>query len=652
MKNYIRAIRQSFRNRLALVFGCFSCALMVGVLWGGNIAAVVYPIMAICLKKDSTFTTWVVEKIEHNTQKIEESKQKIQLLQAAQPANSSQIIMEERALYLYQLRGKWYQRLVPYIEKYTPDQPFQTVVFLMVVVLIVTVIRVFFLVTHSIMAAMIARGTVMEIRNLFYQKALDYEANFYSKEGIAHMMSRCTSDMTVLSHGILAIYGKIIREPLKLVVCLSIAAYISWQLLLVTVLLVPPAAWAIRWLARSIRRVVRKNLEQTANLYARLAETFQSFRVVKAFTQEMYERDKFQKVNYACCQRALKIAKYDAFVNPMIEFFGILMICFAIIVGAYLAMGERTDIFGIPMLNEPMDMEWLVVFFAMLVGASDPARRLSDIYTQFQSATAAADRIYSMIDRVVPIQDPENPSPMAKHQESIRFENVSFEYEAGHPVLKDVSLDIQFGECIAILGASGCGKSTLLSLLPRFADATGGLVLIDGLPTTSIRLQDLRQQIGMVSQEPILFNMTVLENIRYGRADATREEIIAAAKQAFAHEFIEKELPEGYETIVGPVGGNLSGGQRQRIALARAILRNPPIFLLDEATGQIDVPSERMIHEALSSFKKGRTTIMVTHRLSAVELADRVVMMDDGKIIAVGTHAELLKVSPEYKVLY
>jgi len=662
MKNYFRAIRQSFYNRLGLTIGCVSCALMIGVLWGGNIAVAVYPLMEVCLK-DINFSIWIDTKIEENAQKIEEAKEKIQSLQSAESSQndkkhrtflqrlgiaSTRIEKAQQMLSLYQYRGEWYQWSKPYVEQYTPKNSFQTVVFLMVIVFVGTIVKICFLIAHSILAAAIAQGTAKEIREEFYRKALDYEANYFSKEGITNVMSRFTTDMTVLTTGIGVIYGKIIREPAKLIVCVAIAAYISWQLLLLTVIFVPPAAWAIRWLARSIKRVVRLSLEQIANLYARLQETFQSVRIVKAFTREPYEHTKFHEVNKACYQRAMKIAKYEALANPMVEVIGIFMICVAIIVGAYLVMGERTDIWGIPMLDEPMDMGWLILFFAVLVGASDPARRLADIFAQFQSAAAAADRIYTMIDRTLPIRDPENPVPMPKHHESIRFEHVSFAYEPERPVLRDVSLDIKFGECITILGASGCGKSTLISLIPRFADAHAGQVLIDGLPTTTVRLRDLRQQIGLVTQEPVLFNETVLENIRYGRAEASREEVIAAAKQAFAHDFIEKELSEGYETVIGPAGGKLSGGQRQRIALARAILRDPPIFLLDEATSQIDIQSERMIHEALTAFKKGRTTIMITHRLSSITLADRIVLMDEGKILAVGTHEELCQTSPEY----
>ncbi|MDR0328434.1 MAG: ABC transporter ATP-binding protein/permease [Planctomycetaceae bacterium] len=652
MHNYFRAVRQSFHHRLGLVISSVFCALMIGVLWGGNIAVVVYPITEICLKKDSTFRTWIVETIAENERKIKEAEETLQQLKSTQPEKSSQITSSEYSLYWLQWRGAWYRWSQPYIERYTPDRPFQTIVFLMVIVLIGTVIKAVFLVVQSIMAAAIANRTAKEIREEFYRKSLDYEANYFSKEGITNVMSRFTTDMRELTGGIGVIYGKIVREPIKLVVCVAGAAYISWQLLLITVLFVPLAAWAIRWLARSIKRVVRRSLEEIANLYARLAETFQSIRIVKAFTQESYEYSKFRTVNDMCYRRAMKIAKYDAFAHPMIEIIGILMICIAVIIGAYLVLGSRTEIWGIPMLREPMDLSWLLLFFAMLVGASDPARRLADVFAQFQGAAAAADRIYTMIDRTALIQDTENPVPMEKHHESIRFDNVSFEYDAHRPVLKSVSLDVQFGECIAILGVSGCGKSTLLSLIPRFADANVGQVLIDGVPTTAVLLRDLRQQIGLVTQDPILFNETVLENIRYGRAEATREEIITAAKQAFAHDFIEKELSDGYDTVVGPSGGKLSGGQRQRIALARAMLRNPPILLLDEATSQIDVQSERMIHAALSVFKKGRTTLMVTHRLSAVELADRIVLMDEGKILAVGTHKELLHHSPEYARLH
>lgn len=649
MANYYRAIQRTFKFKLQIIFALI-CALFVSILWGGNISAVVYPLTEICLQK-STFKDWIDKQITENQEKIDSLEQEIQSLKQSQPEKSKQINILDNQLSLRKKNGAFWQYLRPYLIKYTPNDPFQTVLFLMVIILVGTVLKIIFIIFHGILSAWIAQHAAMEIREELFQKVLRYEVAYFNRTGVADTMSRFTNDMTALTEGIKVVYGKIVREPLKMFVCILGAAYISWQLLLVTLLFVPLAGYCIRWLAKSIKRVVRRSMEEIAILYGRLEETFRSIRVVKAFTREGFERSKFRRTNRAYCNKAVKIAKYESLSNPMTELFGILMICVAITVGAYLAMGEHTTLFGIPMLSTPIDAGSLVLFFAFLAGAADPARKLSDIFTQFQGAAAAADRIYALIDREPEIRESEHPTPLPLHHQSIRFENIAFEYEPGRPILKNVSLDIAFGECVAIVGATGCGKSTMLNLIPRFYDPTGGRVLIDSLPIAEARIRDLRKQVGLVTQEPVLFNDTVLNNIRYGRATANREEVVEAAQKAYAHDFI-MEMSEGYETLVGPAGGQLSGGQRQRIALARAILRNPPIFLLDEATSQIDVASEKLIHEALQEFKKGRTTIMITHRLSALDLADRIVVMDAGQIEAVGTHEELLKSCPLYAKLY
>jgi ATP-binding cassette subfamily B protein/subfamily B ATP-binding cassette protein MsbA len=260
-----------------------------------------------------------------------------------------------------------------------------------------------------------------------------------------------------------------------------------------------------------------------------------------------------------------------------------------------------------------------------------------------QRAAAASERIYQLIDRPSEIKNPPRPKPLPRHHREIEFRAVNFHYKPGTPVLRDVNLRIPFGETIALVGANGCGKSTLVNLLPRFFDPIQGVVLLDGTDVRDVRLRDLRRQIGLVPQNTLLFDDTVFNNIRYGCPDATREQVIAAARQAHAHQFIEERLSDGYETIAGPQGNQLSGGQRQRIALARAILRDPGILILDEATSQIDVESEQLIHQVLEQFTLDRTAIIITHRLSTLALADRIVVMDAGRIVDLGQHEELLR---------
>jgi ATP-binding cassette subfamily B protein/subfamily B ATP-binding cassette protein MsbA len=309
--------------------------------------------------------------------------------------------------------------------------------------------------------------------------------------------------------------------------------------------------------------------------------------------------------------------------------------------GGYLVLGQHTHIFGIKISDIALDHGQMSVFFAMLAGLADPARRLSQEFNQLQQGVAAADRVYEIIDREPKISDPIHPRPLPKLERKLALEGVNFSYQPDKQVLHDVSLAIAAGETIAIVGPNGCGKSTLLQLLLRFYDPQGGHITFDGVDIRDVRLRELRGRFGIVTQETLLFNDTAANNIAYGRPDATRADVEASARQAHAHSFIMDKLAAGYDTIVGPAGSRLSGGQRQRISLARAILRNPEVLILDEATSQIDVESEQLIHNVLRDFSRDRTTLLVTHRASTISLADRVVVMDQGCILDVGTDAEL-----------
>jgi ATP-binding cassette subfamily B protein/subfamily B ATP-binding cassette protein MsbA len=396
--------------------------------------------------------------------------------------------------------------------------------------------------------------------------------------------------------------------------------------------LAPVVGFLMVWLNRQMRNISTGILSQSKGYHHVLLEALNNVLTVQAYTMEPFERQRFRDCTGDMLKMGMHYSFYRALANPITEVLGIGMVATSIAVGAWLVINQETKIFGITMTDQPMTVPGIMIFFGFLIGASDPVRKLSGVITGLNMGMVGAQGLYPLLDTESKLVEAAHPRPLPSPHREIRLENVSFSYDGIDTVLDGVNLTIPFGERVAIVGPNGGGKSTLINVICRFYDPTGGRVLMDGVPLTELALADLRRRIAMVTQQTELFNETILYNIRYGRWDATDEEIEAAARKAQAHDFIA-EFPEGYRTMVGPNGFRLSGGQRQRIALARAFLRNAEILVLDEATSQIDVESERLIHEALAHYVQNRTVLMITHRASTLALADAIVEVEHGKAV-------------------
>lgn len=657
MRNFGRVLRLALRYRWTFVFGSCS-AMIVAVLWGANIGTV-YPFVEVVFK-NASLQQWVRAEIAKSESAVEQSQAEIvrleRLLQSAEASERAHLIarieLARSRIAADRKAAERFRWVQPYIDRYLPDDPFQTVLLITGLLLAGTLLKAVFLVIHNVLVERLAQLSTLELRKLFYRRTLRMDLASFGDQGTADLMSRFTHDMENVANGLAVLFGKMVREPLKMLVCLIGAALISWRLLVLSLLIAPVAGYAVHWLAKMLKRANRKAMEEMARLYAVLEETFRGIKIVKAFTSERHQRKRFHDGSKAYFRRAMKIARYDALVHPMTEILGILAISLALLAGAYLVLKGQTHLFGIRMCQRSMSLSSLLLFYGLLAGTADPLRKFSDVFSRLQRAMAAADRIFDRLDREPSVREPACPVAVGRHRRDLVFERVCFSYRPGQTVLEDIELRIPFGQTVAIVGPNGCGKSTLISMVPRFYDPTAGRILLDGVPLTQMRLRDLRSQIGLVTQETVLLDDTVFNNIRFGRPDASREDVIRAAQQAHAHRFITEELPDGYDTMVGTLGGRLSGGQRQRIALARAILRDPAIILLDEATSQVDLESERAIQEALEQFTRNRTAIIVTHRIATLALADWLVVMRDGRIVDVGTHAELLARCDFYRRLY
>ena len=638
MTYFLRALRDASKS-WPLLLAAFLCSAGVAGLWGANIAAL-FPVIEVTLNGES-LQNWNEKRIADAESKIVSHEQEIQRLRdrlasGGRAETEQQNIQNKIDTLLLQDKGDQSiltsaQFLQPWLESYIPRDPFQTVLLVVVLIVISTFLKHCLLLTSTMLVSFVAMGISRDLRVKIFNKALELDRTQFMKNGSAGFMAQVTHTADMLSGGITTTFGGAITEPLKIAACLVGAFCISWQLTLACLTMAPIVGFMMVWLNRKMRSASKNILSQALGFHHVMLEALNNVLTVQAYTMESFERDRFRDSTNHMMKIGLRHNFYRALANPITEVLGIGMVATSIAVGAWLVINKETQIFGVTMTEQPMTVPGIMVFFGMLIGASDPVRKLSGVITGINVGIVGAQSLYPLLDTPSKLKEKSNPYYLPSPHREIALRNVSFSYDGIDTVLKNVDVTIEFGERVAIVGPNGGGKSTLINLICRFYDPTEGTVELDNVPLTELAVKDLRRRIAIVTQQTELFNETILYNIRYGRWDATDEEIEEAARKARAHDFIA-EFPDGYKTKVGPNGFRLSGGQRQRIALARAFLRNAEILVLDEATSQIDVASEELIHEALSHYVKNRTVIMITHRPSTLALADSILEVEHGQV--------------------
>ncbi len=669
-----------YRKRLVV---SFFFAILVALLWGANLS-VAFPVIKVLLQGES-LNEYVQKEINKNEEIIQEKQEALKNLSvqihsqnidqqefkplpletihtdlAEAPVNllsehsrqQKKISNASRELFAL----KWVQStILPWV----PNDHFDTFALILGILLFATLIKGICIFTQDVIVGGVVELATMAIRKECFRKVLDLDYQSITDQGTAELMSRFTFDMQQLSQGLTLMGGKIIREPLKALACIIFAFMINWRLTLLSFIFAPLIAIVFYKIGKMLKHASQKMMESMSRIYKTLEESFDSSKVIIAFNGARKHRNRFHHENKEIFKKAMSIVRIDSLTSPTTEMLGMMAIFIALIPGAYLVLRGKTEIWGIQLASAPMDVATLGVMYALLAGITDPARKMSSVYSKLKRTAAAAERIFAIIDRESLVKESEGPQPFPLKLESINFTNIDFTYSLrkdstrnNDPILDSVNLEVAAGEVVIVVGENGSGKSTLVNLLPRFYDPDKGSVLINETDIRDFRLKDLRNHIGVVSQETMLFDDTILENIRYGRPSASRPEIEAVAKQAHVSQFAE-QIPDGLLYNVGEKGQELSGGQRQRISLARAILRDPEILILDEATSAIDSQSEILIHKALKEFAPGRTVFIITHSIgqSLLEFATRIVVMDSGKVVATGPHSTLINTCPHYQNL-
>lgn len=488
----------------------------------------------------------------------------------------------------------------------------------------------------------IRTGIVKDLRMQIYNKILSLPLGFFSQERKGDIIARISGDVQEVENSITSTLEMLIKNPVLIIIYMSVLLIMSWELTLFTILFAPLMIWTMGAIGRKLRAQSAEAQQYWSDTMSQVEETLGGLRIIKAFLAESKMSARFEGITDAMRRKNNRVAVRQASAHPVSELLGSTMIAIVLWFGGTLILSSKS------IIDAPSFMSYMAILYCII----QPIKDLSRAAYGIPKGLASMERINVILNAENPITQ----TPFSKHistfSEAISFEDVSFCYEqGGKQVLKNIDLKISKGRNIAIVGASGAGKSTLVDLIPRFYDPTSGRITIDGINIKDVCIRDLRGLMGNVNQDPILFNDTIFNNIAFGVENATMEQVIAAAKIANAHDFImEKE--NGYDTNIGDRGQLLSGGQRQRISIARAILQNPPILILDEATASLDTESERMVQEALDYLMSSRTTISIAHRLSTVKKADEIIVMNEGRIVERGTHDELLLKNGYYKKLY